>query len=98
MSYSAQRWQDGKERRQVEGSVRGGKESQGHRGQEQMRSRGKGGKCVGGKGERSKADAHIEEHKFSDIQQNNATKPKDKKLMENNIFDIFYNVLYCIYG
>lgn len=27
----------------------GGKESQGHRGQEQMRCRGKGVKCVGGK-------------------------------------------------
>lgn len=55
MSYSVQR-RDGKERRQVGESIqREGGESQGHRGE---------GRCTGGakggRGRRSKADAHIE--------------------------------------
>lgn len=56
MSYSAQR-HDGKERRQIGGSIQGGK-SQGHRGagaEEEGEQ--------GGKGERSKADAHIRKSK-----------------------------------
>lgn len=48
MSYSAQR-QDGKERRQVGGSVQGGK-SQGHRG---------AGADMWGEGKRGKACAHV---------------------------------------
>lgn len=60
MSYSAQR-HDGKERRQIGGSIQGGK-SQGHRGAgaeeegEQICGEGE-------KGERSKADAHIRKSK-----------------------------------
>lgn len=55
VSYSVQR-RDGKERRQVGESIqREGGESQGHRGE---------GRCTGGakggRGRRSKADAHIE--------------------------------------
>lgn len=58
MCLTQRKRQDGKERRQVGGSVQGGK-SQGHRGagaDEEEREEGAG---EGGEGERSEADAHI---------------------------------------
>lgn len=84
MSYSAQR-QDGKERRQRGGSVQGGK-SQGHRGGRSRRGTEGRGADVWGKGERSKADAHV--GKSTNLVTFSSNKAKDIQLIE-----IMYNIL-----
>lgn len=82
MSYSAQR-QDGKERRQIGGSVQGGGITGSTGGQEQRRSRGKGSGDWRERREEQGQCSHWKEHKFSDIQQRQA---------ENSIWKIMAGI------